>query len=57
MTSVALLYMCVKTKKSYLKEGIIVTQALIFLFGILVDFQYSSSPQAWFPNELNSFNF
>ena len=36
ITSVALLYMCVK--KSYLKKAIIVTQALIYLFGILVDF-------------------
>ena len=38
ITSVALPYMCVKIKKSYLKEAIIVTQALIYLFGILVDF-------------------
>ena len=30
--------MCVKIKKSYLMEAIVVTKTLIYLFGILVDF-------------------
>lgn len=57
ITSVALFYVCVKVKKSFLLEAILLHKYWFLYLVFWFIFQYSNPPQAWFPIELNSFNF
>lgn len=57
ITSVALFYVCLKVKKSFLVEAILLHKLWFLYLVFWLIFQYSSPPQAWFPIELNSFNF